>query len=337
MSDFDGYSGKVASVDGLPVVQPTRSRVDEALTYTSLDPDHVLGEVAPANNRATVEKVAVNSVLAGCKPEYLPIVLGAVEAMTRDEFNLEGILTTTHPAWPVVMVNGPMARDLEINYGQNTLGQGFRANATIGRALTNVCMNIGSAVPGQMDNATHGGPHKFGLCFAENEAKNPWDPYHVEQGYDPDETTVSVFGLECLYNVNAHLSRDAGALLTTIAKTIATLGTNLMHMSEDGEPHVCMAPEHAELIAEDGWSKLDVKRFIYDQARLPKYLVEDHGSTSEAWATHFNTDDPNALIGMCSSPEDVQITVAGGPGRHSVFFPTFGDTESQTVPLDPLV
>ena len=341
MTSSDQTRKKVESPDGLPVVQPTRSRVDTTLEYADRTPDEVIAEVPPLYGQATVEKIATNTVLAGCEPEYLPVVIAAVEAMTKDEFNLYGILSTTHPVWPVVMVNGPLAEELEVNYGVNAMGQGFKANATIGRAVTMVCMNIGGAVPGQSDDATIGGPQKFGLCWAENESQNPWDPLHVECGFDPNTSTVTIFGAEAPHNVNDHVSRDAASVLTTIADTMATVGNNDLYFNEDAHPHLNLGPEHAEVIAEDGWSKQDVKRYIYDQARVPKYLFEGHGMDfnygddvgDKPWPTHFNVDTPHQMIGMCPSPENVIVTVSGGPGRHSTILPTFGDTAAQTVPI----
>lgn len=332
---------EVESPDGLPVVQPTRSRVDVALQYTDRDPDEIIAEVPPLYVQATVEKIATNAVLAGCEPEFLPVVIAAVEGMTREAFNLYGILSTTHPVGPVVMVNGPLVEELEINYGVNAMGQGFKANATIGRAVALVCMNIGGAIPGQSDDATLGGPHKFGLCWAANEEQNPWEPLHVERGYDAETSTITVFGAESPHNINDHVSRDAQSILTTVVDTMATVGNNEMYFNEDAHPHVNLGPEHATAIADDGWSKRDVKRFIYDQARVPKYLFQGHGMDfdygddidEKPWPTHFNVDTPHQLVGMCPSPENVIVTVAGGPGRQSTVLPTFGDTVAQTVPI----
>jgi hypothetical protein len=341
MSSETPSQQEVESPDGLPVVQPTRSRVEEALEYTDRSPEAVVAEVPPLYGQATVEKIATNAVLAGCEPEYLPVVIAAVEGMTHEKFNLYGILSTTHPVWPVVMVNGPLAEELEINYGVNAMGQGFKANATIGRAVSMICMNIGGAIPGQSDDATLGGPHKFGLCWAENEDQNPWDPLHVERGFDPSTSTVTVFGAEPPHNINDHVSRDAASVLTTVVDTMATVGNNEIYFNEDSHPHVNLGPEHAEVIAEDGWTKQDVKRFIYDQARVPKYLFDGHGMdfnygedvSEKPWPTHFNVGTPHQMIGMCPSPDNVIITVAGGPGRQSAVLPTFGDTAAQTVPV----
>jgi hypothetical protein len=322
------------AVDGLPRITPTQSRVDAVLEYTDRDPDESLGHMPPRHGAATVEKLATNAVIAGCRPEYFPVILAAVEGMLHDEFGLRGILSTTHPCWPVIMVNGPIADELEINYGVNTMGQGFRANSTIGRAISLIAMNVGGAVPGQSDDATYGGPHKKGVCFAENEKRNPWEPLHVERGHDGDTSAVTVFSAESPHNINDHVARDAATLLTTCAHTMAVLGTNVLYY-EEGEPHLNLSPEHAELIADDGWSKMDVKRFIYDHARVPKYLFEGHGMAWEhdSVAKHHQVTSPHEGVGLAAKPEDVIVTVSGGQGRQSFFLPIGGDPASQTVPI----
>lgn len=326
MNDYD------IAVDGLPGVTPTRTRVDEFLEYTDRNADESLGQVPPLHGEATVEKLATNAVIAGCRPEYFPVILTAVEAMLIDEFNLRGILSTTHPCWPLLMINGPLADELEINYGLNALGQGFQANMTIGRAITLICMNLGGAIPGQSDDATHGGPHKKGLCFAENEAANPWQPFHVERGFDADTTTVSVFSAEAPHNINDHVARDGATLLTTACHSMAILGTNVLYY-EKGEPHLNLGPEHAALLAEEGWSKQEVKQFIYDHARVPKYLFDGHGMDWEyaQLSRQFEVTNPHELIGLAASPEDINITVSGGQGRHSLFHPVAADSVAQTV------
>lgn len=334
-------SNHVDSPDGLPVIQPTRERVDEFLEYTDRDPNHVVGKIPPANAEATIEKVASNAVLAGCEPQYLPIILTAVEAMTREEFNLSALLNTTHPTWPIIMVNGPLVEELEINYGFNALGQGFPANATIGRAITMVCMNIGGAIPAQADNATLGGPHKFGMCFAENKGENPWEPFHVSHGFEEETTTVTVVNGESPHNIEDHVARTAPKLLTTIAHSMATLGTNLMYFNSRGEPFLILCPEHANLLHQEGWTKLDIKRFLYDQARVPQHLKSDKGldydyddeNSSPPWPKHFDVGDPHQRVGIAPSPEHFKIVVVGGPGRHSSFLPSWGDTNLQTAPV----
>jgi hypothetical protein len=329
------------AIDGLPGVSPTRERVDEFLEYTDLAPDHSLGAIPPKFGEATVEKLAINAVIAGCQPRYFPLILAAVEGMLHDEEALHNILTTTFPGWPVVMINGPVVEELEVNYGRNALGPGFQSNATIGRAITLICMNVGGAVPGDTDEATYGGPHKYGLCWAENEKRNPWTPLHVERGFDESTSTVTVFGAEVgPRQINDHISTDSASILSTCAKTMATVGTNMMYLSRLGEPHLSLCPEHADMLAADGWDKIDIKRYIYDQARVPKSEWEgrglhrpDPGDVAASWPKHFDVGHPDGRIGMCPTPEDVIVTVTGGEGRHSFFFPDFSQWQTETVPI----
>lgn len=325
------------SPDGLPIESPTRDAVDRFLETVDRDPDQILGEVPPAFREVSVEKAATNAVMAGCDPEYFPVVLTALEATMEPEFNLYSVLATTHPCWPAVIVNGPITEELGINGGANAYGQGSKANATIGRALTFVYMNVGGAEPGQGDKATHGGPHKFGLCVAENESESPWDPLHVERGFNSDESTVTVVGAESPHNINDHVADSASGILATAADSMATVGTNLAYYNARGEPHLVLSPEHARTIANDGFSKADVKRYIYDQARIPYGTLVDRGMYREqekGWPEHFRNLDDDQLVGIASSPEKVLVTVTGGIGRHSLFHPSFGDTESVTRRID---
>ena len=330
---------EIESPDGLPIVQPTRSRVDEFLDVVDREADEVVGEVPPAYRKASVEKVATNAVMAGCEPAYFPVVLASLEATLDDQFNLYGVLATTHPCWPSVIVNGPAAADLGINGGANAYGQGSRPNVTIGRALTLVYMNVGGATPGHGDKATHGGPHKYGLCVAENEAESPWEPLHVERGFDADTSTVTVVGSEAPHNINDHVADTAVGVLTTAVDTMATIGTNLAYLSTRGEPHLVLSPEHAATIARDGWAKHDVKRFVYDHARIPYGELKDQGMYFESegdtgWPIHFRNLRDHQEVGLAASPERVLVTVTGGAGRHSLFHPSFGDTESVTRAID---
>lgn len=329
---------EIPSPDGLPIRQPTRSRVDECLATVEGDANEIVGEVPPAFRGASIEKTATNAIMAGCDPEYFPIVLTALEATLEDRFNLYSVLATTHPCWPAVIVNGPIADEVGVNGGANAYGQGTKANATIGRALTFIYMNVGGAVPGQGDKATHGGPHKFGLCVAENESESPWEPLHVERGYDAEQSTVTVVGAESPHNINDHVADTASGILTTAADTMATIGTNLAYYNARGEPHLVLSPEHARAIANDGWTKQDVKRFIYDQARIPYGRLRDRGmyrSHGGGWPTHFRDLPDDHRVGLAARPENVLVTVTGGIGRHSLFHPTFGDTESVTKEIQP--
>ena len=207
--------------DGLPVVPPTPERVERMLNGTDRDPDELIAAVPPKWGRATVEKVAINAVMAGCKPAYLPLILKAVEAMTNEQFNLHGVQVTTSHVGPMLIVNGPIRKQLEINDGFNLFGQGWRANATIGRALRLVCTNIGGALPGELDRAAFGHAGKYTCCIAEKEEVSPWDAMHVDRGFQADDSTVTVFAAAGPQTVNDHGNNTAEGILNTISQNIA--------------------------------------------------------------------------------------------------------------------
>jgi hypothetical protein len=192
--------------------------------------------------------------------------MAAVRAVADPRFNLFAVQTTTHPCTPLVIVNGPIARRLDINCGPNALGQGHRANAVIGRALRLVLQNVGGARPGSTDRATLGHPGKYTYCLAENEAASPWPSLHVERGFSPDTSCVTVCGADAPHNVNDHGSTTAEALLLAFAGTLATPGNNNVYLG--GEPLVVLGPEHAQTFANSGWTKDDLKRALWERAQL---------------------------------------------------------------------
>jgi hypothetical protein len=180
--------------DGLPIIPPTPDRVQHMLEGTRRGPQSLIGRIPPRWGDATVEKVAVNAVMAGCLPAYMPVLTTAIEAMLAPEFNLYGIQATTHPVAPLLILNGPLARQLDVNNSYNVYGPGWRANATIGRAIRLLLLNVGGGIPGKGDRSTQGSPAKFAFCIAENETRNPWLPLHVERGFDAGTSTVTVWG-----------------------------------------------------------------------------------------------------------------------------------------------
>jgi len=202
--------------DGLPIVPPTPARVERMLAHAGRARDAVVARIAPAFGIATVEGIAINAVLAGCDPEYLPVLIAAVEAAASPEFSLQAIQATTNSVAVWLIVNGPVARQLNVNGRFNCLGEGAWANATLGRAMRLVLRNIGGALPGEMDRATHGQPGKYSFCCAENEAESPWEPLHVERGFGREQSTVTVVGVEGTMNMNTH-SDNAAELLRVIA------------------------------------------------------------------------------------------------------------------------
>ena len=311
--------------DGLPIVPPTEERVTRMLSGTTRKPQDVVGVVPPGLGEATVEKIAINAVMSGCLPEYMPVIIAALEAMLEPKFNLHGIQTTTHPVAPLAIVNGPIRNKLGLNYRYNVFGQGNRANATIGRAIRLVLINIGGGIPGALDRATMGQPSKYSFCIAENEEKNPWQPLHVERGFDSSANTVTVYGAENLWNINDHAAIDAEGLLTTIAGTMAVQGSNNI-LNQRGEVLVVLGPEHASTIASSGLSKQDVKHFLFEKARIPKRQFSRRHQ-EERFTPAFADD---ALIPVVHEENAVMVIVAGGAGKHSMFLPTFGMTLSVT-------
>jgi hypothetical protein len=315
--------------DGLPVIAPTAERVARMLRCTPRAADEVVATVAPGFGAATVERIAINAVMAGCDPECLPVVIAAVEAVTSPAFNLQGIQTTTNPATPWIIVNGPIAERLNMNSGINCLGQGNWANATIGRALRLVLQNIGRAFPGEMDRATQGQPGKYIFCCAENEAQNPWQPLHVERGLKREQSAVTAVGAEGTLNMNTH-SKTADEILTAFARTLMRPSGNDYWYA--GNPWVILCPEHAEIIAADGLSKADVKRRLWEMSKLPasQLSAKDFGRTQTARAGELGDITRDSMLPICPTPDGLGILVAGGPGTHSVLVPSFGNTRSVT-------
>ena len=229
--------------DGLPVVPPTEERVARMLAGTSRQPGDVVADVPPNLAPATVEKVAINAVMAGCKPEYLPVVIAAVEAACTDAFNLHGVLATTYFVGPLVVVNGPVRHEIGLNCGRNVFGQGTRANATIGRALQLVVRNVGGGRPGEVDMSTLGQPGKFGACIGELEELSCWEPLHVERGFDRDQSTVTVFAAEAPRAIRDQLSRNSRSLAASMGFSLEAIAHVKLHGMD--QALLVVSPEHA--------------------------------------------------------------------------------------------
>ena len=320
--------------DGLPVIAPTVERVQRMLTYCDRPIDQPVAKLAPRYGEATPLRVAANAVMAGCLPEYFPLVITALEAMTEEPFNLYGMQATTHSCAPLIIVNGPVAKELGMNCGHSALGSGTRANATIGRAIRLSLVNIGGAIPGVGDMATYGTPTKFTYCAAENEDANPWEPLHVERGFPREASTVTVLACEGPHNINDHESKTAEGILKTIAGTIATVGQNNAY--HDSDPVVLFGPEHAATVASEGLSKQDVKQYLYDNARiaLGKFSHENIERRMRIkFPERYANAGPEAQVPMVQRAENYNIVVIGGAGKHSAYIPTFGGTRSVTRAL----
>ena len=308
--------------DGLPIVPPTEAAVRELLRWTDRDPRELIGILPPRQGEATVEKIAANAVMAGCRPEYFPVVLAAVEALADVDFNLDSVQATTHPVTPLLVVNGPFGRRIGLHGGHNAFGQGFRANVTIGRAVRLVLMNIGGGLPGSGDRSTQGTPAKLAYCVAENEVENPWEPLHVEAGFAPDANVVTVFGCEGPHNIQDHFSNTGLGVLRTVAGAMGQAGSN--NLLGRGWPLLSFGPEHAATVARDGYSKRQVKEFLFEHARFPfaRLGAEYQRQQVERWNV---VDAPDTMVPIVHRPEDISVIVVGGAGKHSSWQPTFGD------------
>jgi hypothetical protein len=321
--------------DGLPIMPPTVAAVEEMLTYCDRPWNEPIAKIAPRYGEATPLRLATNAVMAGCRPEYFPIFMLAIEAMCEEPFNLYGCQATTHPVAPLVIVNGPIAKELDINGGHNAFGPGRQANATIGRAIRLALVNIGGAIPAQGDMATMGAPSKYSYLVAENEAESPWEPLHVERGFSKEATTVTVIGGEPPHNVNDHESISGEGILRTIAGTLATTGNNDVYYAT-AHPLVIMGPEHAKTVADDGFSKADAKRFLFEHARLPlsKFSKENiERRFKVTFKDRYANAGPDAEVLALGGPDSVLIAVIGGAGKHSAIVPTFGATQPITRAL----
>ncbi len=239
--------------DGLPIVPPTEARVLRMLDGTTRDPADIVATVPPDLNDVTVEQVAINAVMAGCKPEYLPVVLAAVEAACSDEFNMHGLLATTYFSGPIIVVNGPIAERIGMNSGGNLLGQGNRANATIGRALQLVVRNLGGGRPGGVDMSLMGAPSKIGLAFAEREADSPFAPLATDFGIDPGVDAVTVFAGQGPTGIVDQISRTPESLVRTFAASL--LGVCHPKLVIGFDAMLLVGPEHGRILSEAGWDK----------------------------------------------------------------------------------
>lgn len=302
--------------DGLPIIPPTKERVDKFLRFSSYPPDEVLTLLPPRQGKVTPEKIAINAVMAGCLPYFMPLIEQSILALADDKFNLAAINATTHPVAVCTLINGPISREYNINSGAGCLGPGNIGNATIGRAIRLCLINLAGAIPGIGDHATMGSPAKYSYCFAEAEENSPWLSLHVERGYQKQDSTVTLMAMESPHNVNDHRSHNGEDLLNTICHTISSAGSNNSHVP--GELLVIMGPEHANMLAKEGWSKRDVKQYIHEQSHVPAYLGNKGGrKLDKKWIF-----DDNVLL--TRDMEDVILVVAGGPGRHTMIAHSFG-------------
>jgi hypothetical protein len=327
--DFDAAQAALHDAgltDGLPVVPPTEARVARMLADNGVEPDDLVASLPPLYGDATWRDIAINAVMAGCLSEYLPVVGAAVAAMAAPEFNLLGIATTTGSAWPITIVNGPVAARLGMNGAANALGPGNRANASIGRAVSFALRNIGGATPGEVDMATLGQPAKYTCCFCENAQASPWPPLHIERGFDANDSVVTVVGISGTIEVVDSASRSAGDLAQTFAQSMLVAGNRgTPGLIGGGEPLLVIPPELAALFARDGYSKEDVKDAIFERAEFPverlSTAVREHLASV---MRSSGAGDPARPLRIAENADDVMIVVAGGVGVKAIYAPTWG-------------
>lgn len=322
--------------DGLPIIPPTEERVQKMLEGTSRKPDEVLGKMPPKYGICTVEKIAINAVMAGCLPSYLPILITAVEIMVDPSFNLYALQATTHPVAPMLLVNGPIVKEIDMSFGAGCFGPGTWANATLGRAIRLILWNIGGGVAGKLDRATQGQPSKYSYCIAENEDENPWEPLHVERGFSKDTNTVTVCPVAGPHNIQDHENNTAVGVMTVMANSMINIGINNI-FNPSNEAYLCFGPEHAQTVAGEGWTKEDVKHFIQEFARLPLSKVRLFGGYKglRQWPKYLDAQDGDAQIPIVTDWRNVVVIVAGGAGKHSCTMPTFGFLRSVTKAVKP--
>ncbi|MFN0095745.1 MAG: TlpA family protein disulfide reductase, partial [Dehalococcoidia bacterium] len=297
--------------DGLPVVPPTPERVLRMLGGTKRDAQSVIGICAPNLAPVTVEKAAINAVMAGCKPEYLPVVIAAVEAITQEQFNIHGVLATTHFPTPVIIVNGPIRNRIGMNGKMNVFGQGNRANATIGRAVQLIVRNVGGGKPGEVDRCAMGHPGKYTFCFPELEERTNWEPLHVERGFQREESTVTVFAGGAPTPIIDQLSRDAKSLATSYGLALAPVSHPKAY--NYGEIVVAVTPEHVDTFAKDGWTKDQIRARIQEVTAKPvRELMRDEFCAEGIPQDVAQRIGLDTKLSKFRDPKSIYFVVAGG-------------------------
>jgi hypothetical protein len=299
--------------DGLPVVPPTPERVAAMLEVVqAADPDVLIGFVPARNAGVSIEKAAANAVMAGCRPEYFPVVVAALEAMLDPEFNLHTVLTSTGGAAICTIVSGPLAAEIGMNSRHNVLGQGNRANATIGRALRLIAMNVLGAKPGGSDAASLGHPGKYTFCLAEASPPAPWFPLNVRLGYDAGDTTVTLLGVEGPHQFAQQLTGSTELVLRSFARSIrhpAWFATG-----KGGRGVLVLGPEHAGFCIADGWAQAQVAEFVWREARISPEELLAAGIQLEQGSAHDMTPGDDGKLPSIATPDDVLVLTAGGEG-----------------------
>jgi hypothetical protein len=292
--------------DGLPVVPPTENKILEMLDYVKKEPNEIIGEIPVRRRTITAEKIAINAVMAGCLPAYMPVIVAAVEALCEPSFSVHGPMTSTSGMGMLLIINGPIAEDLNMNAGENLFGPGCRANATIGRTIRLILMNVCGAIPGILDRSTLGHPGKYSYCIAENEAISPWEPLHVERGFLKEMSAVTVFAADSPHQVFNALSRTPEGILTTLADVMGNLGR--LTVSGSGEFVVIIGQEHMKQISGAGWAKADIRSFLAQKAQRSIADMKRCGRMPG----EIKPEDEKVFRPIVQTLDDILVVAAGG-------------------------
>jgi hypothetical protein len=297
--------------DGLPVVPPTEERVAQMIGPR--DRREVIARIPPCYGEATVEKIAANAVMAGCKPEMMRVLIPLARAVSDERFNAHGVQATTHFAAPLIIVNGPIRNELGFHCRQNVFSNVARANSTVGRALQLMLLNLGGARPDGIDMSALGNPGKFSFCIAENQEESPWEPLHVERGLRSEDSSVTLFAGQAPHGVSEHTARTARGVLKAIAHALATVWTYRGCLNY--EAVVVLCPEHVKTIHRDSWSKQNVRDWLFENTGIPLdcYAQDLDGEGTQLRHTYKEiTIDGEPCYQKFRSPEQIKIVVAGG-------------------------
>ncbi|MGH9755313.1 MAG: TlpA family protein disulfide reductase [Blastocatellia bacterium] len=333
------YCYKAGFADPLPIIPPTAERVDRMIGVTRLPQDQIVARVPPNYGMATVEKIAANAVMAGCKPEMMRVLIPLVRAACDERFNLHGVQATTHFAAPLIMVNGPVRRELGFACGSNVFSNVARANSTLGRAFQLILINIGGARPGELDMSTLGNPGKFSYCIAENEEENPWAPLHTEFGLHREQSAVTLFAAEPPHGVSEHNAREGRAILKAISRALATVFS--YRFCSMWEAIVVLCPEHVKTLDRSGFTKDSIREFLFENTGVPVKEYEDDGGEGTQFTMAYQraTINGEECYRKFARPDQIRIVVAGGTaGKFSAVIGSWatGPRGSQMVcyPID---
>ena len=313
VDEFEFFLDKEWS-DGLPVVTPTEARVAHMLTGTQRDPNQLIGNIPPAMEPATVRTVAIHAVMAGCKPAYLPVVLGGMQLMLRDEFNLNGVQGTMHGVAPLMIVNGPYAKKIGIHGSNGCFGPGFRANATIGRAIRLMLLNLGGGIAGLASATVFATPMRYTACIAENTERSPWETIAAARGHAPDDNTITCAMVESPRLCYDDASQEPERLLTGLADSMSAMCSWNQHVRSDMV--VAMGPEHATICSRAGLSRADVHAWLIEHAGRRVRDLKGGGNwrPERARALGINPNDDECFVPVIKDARDLHLIVAGGWG-----------------------